>query len=176
MQILLIVFALYLFFEVSIQLFCVLFSTRYWIHGQHSAGFRDLLIHPVFGIEAVVDITNSWWQEWNGSDLFLHTTYEDLKAQPEKELKQILMHFGETDPDCQIIAQAVEFSSFENMQRMENDQEFSTAIFRPSDPSDPDSFKVRRGVVGGWVDYMSDQDIHVVERAMKRLKAPSSAH
>ena len=141
-----------------------------------SGTLSEMIDDPEFGIEAAVDIINSWWEEWNGSDLFLHLTYEDLTAQPEDKLTEVLMHVCETTPDRAIIARTVEFSSFENMQRMERDQQFSRGILRPSDLSDPDSFKVRRGVVGGWVDYMCDQDIHIVENAMKRLKAPSSVH
>ena len=38
------------------------------------------------------------------------------------------------------------------------------------DPGDPESFKVRRGVVGGFVDYLSDEDQRLIETANARLR------
>ena len=132
----------------------------------------QLLTDPVFGADATVDIINLWWDEWHDSDLFLHVTYEEMKASTAAALTRILVHFGIPDPDAELVARAVEFASFENMQDMERGRDISDKIIAPGDMSDPDSFKVRRGISGGYLDYMSDEDIAVVEKAMRRLKLP----
>ena len=43
--------------------------------------------------------------------------------------------------------------SFDNLKRREAGNFFATDRLRPVDQADPDSFKVRRGTVGGWRDY-----------------------
>lgn len=143
---------------------------------KFSGTISTLLVDPRLGVEATVDIINMWWEEWSQYDRFMHTSYETLHSQTENELARILTHFGESDPDENLVARAVEFAKFENMQRMEKSGEISDVVLTPTDAGDPDSFKVRRGVLGGYTDYMAAQDIHVTEKAMKRLKTPSSAH
>ena len=140
-----------------------------------SGNLSQLLVHPVLGAEATVDIINLWWDEWHEDDLFMHTTYENLKESTEVELVRILTHFGEASPDADFVAQAEKFASFENMQGIEKGQVISDKIIEPGDVGDPDSFKVRRGIQGGYLDYMSEQDIAVVEKAMNRLRLSPAA-
>jgi hypothetical protein len=44
----------------------------------------------------------------------------------------------------------------------------SSHRLRPGDASDPESFKVRRGVVGGYRDYLSPSDLAYIEARMAR--------
>ena len=139
-----------------------------------SGSISELIVDPVLGADAAVNIINSWWNELRQSDMFIHTSYENLTLQTEYELARILSHFGEPAPDMNIVAEAIQFSNFTNMQEMERDQKISDVILTPGDSDDPESFKVRRGIVGGYKDYMSEMDIFVIEYAMGNLKVPPS--
>lgn len=129
----------------------------------------EMLAHPVLGAAATVDILNRWWEEWHGSDRFHHLTYEALKESTAEELTSVLVHFGESEPDAGLVTAAVEFARFDNMQRMERENLVGDKILSPGDAKDPDSFKVRQGVVGGYRDVMTDADVAIVDDAMGEL-------
>ena len=49
------------------------------------------------------------------------------------------------------------------MRNAEVHDSFGHERLRPADPHNPESFKVRRGKVGGYVDYLSSEDIAYVD-------------
>jgi hypothetical protein len=55
------------------------------------------------------------------------------------------------------------------MQKLESNGSFQTAILAPSDPTDKNSYKVRKGKIGGYKDELSNLDIEYVESATKKL-------
>ena len=62
------------------------------------------------------------------------------------------------------IRAAVAFASFENMQKMEAGRTFwSSRRMLPRDPNNPQSFKVRRGKVGGYRDDFTAPEIRRIE-------------
>ena len=65
--------------------------------------------------------------------------------------------------------EALDFSRFENMQRLEAAGAFDSKILRPGDVRDPESFKVRRGKVGGYRDYLSAEDQEYAAEALTEL-------
>ena len=71
--------------------------------------------------------------------------------------------------DEQVLERSIEFASFENMKRMERAGEFSSGTLQPRDPGDAESYKVRRGIIGGYRQYLDGADIDFVETALERL-------
>jgi hypothetical protein len=55
---------------------------------------------------------------------------------------------------------AVDYGSFMNMRAMERGDTLQTGVLRPGNPDDPESYKTRRGIVGGFRDYLSQDQIH----------------
>jgi len=76
---------------------------------------------------------------------------------------------GETTPDMPIFEEALEFSRFENMQKLEAAGVFDSKILHPGDAHDPESFKVRRGKVGGYREYLSAEDLEYAADALMEL-------
>jgi hypothetical protein len=76
---------------------------------------------------------------------------------------------GESSPDANIFQEALEFSRFENMQKLEAAGAFDSNILHPGDVRDPESFKVRRGKVGGYREYLSAEDQQFAEAALTQL-------
>ena len=68
-----------------------------------------------------------------------------------------------------ILREAIEFSRFENMQKMEAAGAFDSKILRAGDVRDPESFKVRRGKIGGYREYLSAEDQLYAAKAIKKL-------
>ncbi len=118
----------------------------------------QLLRDKAFGIRAIVDTMNRWLKEFSRRKNFLLISYEALRADPKKTFPTVLAALGEASPDAEAFAHALAFSDFENMQKMEAAGAFDSKILKPGDVTDPESFKVRRGKIGGYREYLSEED------------------
>ena len=130
----------------------------------------DFVIRPESGIPRIVDFFNGWAKALAAHEDILIIRYEDMRKDLQASMKQVFEFVGTPGTDEQI-AQAVEFASMENMKKMEEKRVFwlSGARVKPGDKNNPDSFKVRRGKVGGYRDYFDDQQIEVIEQLMGKL-------
>jgi hypothetical protein len=93
-------------------------------------------------------------------------------------LADIIAFFG-AEVDHARIHHVVADSTFERMQEKEKAGEYASVygkILSPADPEQPDSFKVRKGVVGGYVDELSDDDIAYCDQIVERLNGLSGGH
>ncbi|AEG02039.1 sulfotransferase domain-containing protein [Methylomonas methanica] len=97
---------------------------------------------------------NTWAK--NGNHKRHHVlTYEMLHLDTKSELSNILRRIGVPVAD-ELVQQAVHLSSFEKMQEIEI--AFGHAGLMPAD-GDKEMLKVRKGKVGGYADYLSQDEI-----------------
>jgi hypothetical protein len=129
----------------------------------------DLLRDQRFGIRAIIQTMNKWMKMFAGRGNFQITKYESLRKEPTEAFRTFLEALGESAPDIPILTEALEFSRFENMQQMEAAGAFHSKILQPGDVRDPESFKVRRGKIGGFAEYFSPEDRRYASDAMKEL-------
>ena len=130
---------------------------------------KDCIVDPVFGAESTVAIINHWLDEWRGSDRFMVWNYEECRQDPEKHFSRII-EFADLGPVREdLLRESIEFASFDRMKKMEKQGEVNKVMLQPGDPQDPESFKVRRGVVGGYRDYLDDEDVRRIDEAAARL-------
>jgi hypothetical protein len=122
------------------------------------------------GIASMIEIMNGWLDEWSGRQNFLLVRYEDLQRAPEASFRALLKFLGEGEPDSDSFAHALEFSRFGNMKKMEAAGAFSSKILQATNVGDPESFKVRRGKVGGFADYLIGDDLACANEAMTKLE------
>ena len=99
-----------------------------------------------------------------GSGAFKVVRYEDLKAHPEQTLGGLLEFMG-TPATQEQVRDAIRFASYENMKQMEQRKvfRFSGGRLVPRDRANPDSYKVRRGRVGGYRDYSDDVQVAAID-------------
>jgi hypothetical protein len=131
----------------------------------------DLLRDRRYGIMSIIKTMNNWFAEFGRRKNFSLVHYESLRAAPEKNFRAILSTLGETEPDPEAFKHALQFSDFANMQRLEAAGVFDSKILRSRDVQNPESFKVRRGKVGGYRDYLSPEDQAFAADALKHLDA-----
>jgi glycosyltransferase involved in cell wall biosynthesis len=143
-------------------------ETPQWLK-QTSAG--ALLRDRRYGINAIIKTMNSWFAEFAHRQNFTLLRYEALRADPERNFRALLATLGETDLDPEAFRHALDFSDFNNMQRLEAAGVFDSKILRSRDVANPESFKVRRGKVGGFNDYLSPEDQVFAAEALKQLDA-----
>src|SRR5437660_7126893 len=129
----------------------------------------ELLRDKRFGIRGIVCAMNDWLDEFSGRKDFTIIRYEALRASPAEHFRDLLAVVGETTPDMSIFQEALEFSRFENMQKLEAAGVFDSKILHPGDVRDPESFKVRRGKVGGYREYLSAEDQEYAAEALMEL-------
>jgi hypothetical protein len=116
------------------------------------------------GLPTIIDFMNLWATLGPKYGDHHMVRYEDLRADPFPHFKSLsgFLGFDFTDDE---IREAIDFSSFDNMKKREAEN-FYDGDFRVSagDPDDSDSFKARRGVVGGYTDYFTDAQIETLSR------------
>ena len=136
---------------------------------EKSIGY--LLRDRRYGIMSIIKTMNNWFAEFARRKNFTLVHYEALRAAPEKNFRAILAKLGEASPDPEAFKYALEYSDFANMQRLEVAGVFDSKILRSRDVQNPESFKVRRGKVGGYRDYLSPEDQAFAADALKHLDA-----
>ena len=139
-----------------------------------SAEFRqktasEMLRDEKFGMGAIISTMNHWLHEFSERDNFTLVRYEALRGSPAEHFRDLLLVLGEPSPDANIFQEALEFSGFENMQKLEAAGAFDSNILHPGDVRDPESFKVRRGKIGGYREYLSAEDQQFAAEAMTKL-------
>jgi len=143
------------------------------LHGvdRGTSMFEFVMTAPV-GLPAIVDYLNRWAPLATGRDSFRMVRYEDLRARPEEGLAAVC-DFLRAPFTKEEVAEAVEFAAFENLKELERRNFFNNRRLTPRDPDDPDSFKVRRGKVGGYADYFDDEQVAAMETLVRDRLDPA---
>ncbi len=132
----------------------------------------DFIRSDKFGIKKVVTFYNIWHRNRHVPRDFLLLSYEEIHANAEAALAEALCFMGVDEIDPHMLKEAVAFASFDNMKKMEADGYFQDARMRPADVSDEESFKVRKGIAGGYKAYLSEVDIQYIDRTVEEIGCP----
>lgn len=136
-----------------------------------SGSLGDYAADPRFGLEKILLFHLDWLEQGPGCRGFIALRYEDLKANTAEELSRAARFLKRRQPSPDAVAAAVAAGSFERMRALEASGEgrerFGVRL-TPGDPQDPDSFKVRRGVIGGWRDYFDQQDLALARELLRK--------
>lgn len=138
---------------------------------EQQASMFEFVVHSPLGLPAICEYLNFWHRELDGWDRVYRLYYERLRAEPEREIAQ-LMGFLAQDFSSEDIAEAVAFTSFEALKRKERENFFHNSRLKAANVEDPDSYKVRRGKVGGYRDYFSDDELARIDRLVGERLAP----
>jgi hypothetical protein len=133
----------------------------------------DFVMDKDAGLPKIIEFMNLWASERERLKGFFLLRYEDLRARPEDTLKALLEFIG-TPGTEEEIREAVEFSSYENMKKMEQKKTFwlSGGRMVPKDRDDPNTYKVRRAKVGGYRDYFDDEQVERIEQLVDSTLSP----
>lgn len=129
----------------------------------------EILRDGVHGIAVMVRAMNEWMAELGHRTDCTLVRYEDLHREPAVQFRRVLAGLGDSKPAEPHFSAALQFSQFGNMRRMEASRTYDPQLLQPGDVNDPESYKVRRGKVGGYVDYLSAADLVYASAAVERL-------
>lgn len=124
----------------------------------------DFLMNPRYGLVRCVDFLNLWARDLDRVADLLVVRYEDLRAEPVKLLAEITTFLG-TEAPPEVIEQAVEHASVDNMRKLEtnNTSLLAGGRMKPGERGNVDSYKVRRAKVGGYRDYFEDEELAKID-------------
>lgn len=133
---------------------------RFW-----SGSIDAFARHPYIGIARIVALMNHLAREADKLNApFFH--YEDLSADPDAEFQRLLNAAGDVvEPD--LVREAIEYASFDNMRRMEQSGRYGKRL-KARRRHDPSSLKTRRGEIGAYTSELPDDTTGFVEDYLDR--------
>jgi alcohol sulfotransferase len=123
----------------------------------------DFVTDERLGLPVVIASLNRWAEIRARMSRVLLLRYEDLHADPVREMRRLVDFLGEPASDAELRA-AVEFARFESLRKREAEGFFKQEILRPGASGDPRSFKVRRGKAGGYREDFTAEQLAVLDR------------
>lgn len=98
---------------------------------------------------------------------FMRIRYEDMKADTFAEMQRVF-EFLDLAISEDNIRSAIDYASFKNMRKMEitGEGQIRTDVMSDRSLSDPSSFKVRKGSIGGYASELSPELIAFVDETV----------
>jgi len=126
----------------------------------YAGELTDFVRDPRFGIEKVVRWNLMWAQFARDGHGIALASYEALRAQGAALLGEIARHLG-ASPGAEALEAAWKAGAFDTMRARERSGDVARRdrhILGLRTPGDPNSAKVRRGVIGGYRDELTPAD------------------
>ncbi len=86
-------------------------------------------------------------------------------------MRKILNFMNLNETDKNNLLKAIDFSSFQNMRKMEKLNFFNDERLKPGDINNIGSYKTRKGKVKGYLEELSRKDIEYVDEKTKKLNS-----
>ncbi|MFA6012713.1 MAG: sulfotransferase domain-containing protein [Desulfobacteraceae bacterium] len=125
---------------------------------------KDFLQSPTDGLARYCDYLNSWAPAVQSGQVHV-LTYEMLHDDTEMVMADLLKFLG-IPMERTILQEAIRLSSFDAMKTVEKTKGM---LRRQAEPEDPEAFRMRKGKVGGSVEYLDQEDGDVVRRVSRQL-------
>ncbi|MFP3855447.1 MAG: sulfotransferase domain-containing protein [Anaerolineales bacterium] len=115
------------------------------------------------GMPDIIEYLNAWAAALRQHPRHLLLRYEDLHADPKSQLCRITEFIGESFEEA-AYDEAIHFASFEQLQKKERENFFGSRRLQARDLDNPESFKIRRGKIGGYRNELNEKQIAWVEQ------------
>jgi hypothetical protein len=138
-------------------------------NGMESYGgeLSDYISESIGSFDTIIKFYNIWAKNRHNVEDFLLVRYEDIHANPQKELQRTLEFLGIVGVSQEILDEAVELAAFDKLHQMEKSGTFDSYRLKTLDKKDKESYKTRKGKVGGYVEYLTQPEIEYLTDRMK---------
>jgi hypothetical protein len=130
---------------------------------EFTGNLPDFIRSSIGGIEGLVGFYNLWARNRNVPAKFEIITYEDLLADDRAVLQRCINLLGWPDRGDNLLTAVIDSGKFGKLRKLEAKNAFNDPRLAAGNVSDPESFKIRRGKAGGYVDYLSADDIAFID-------------
>lgn len=147
---------------------------RYPPHGSEVSAY-DFVMDENVGLPGIIDYLNLWAREAERIEDLLIIRYEDMRVDPAAALARVMAFVNGRPANAEAVEGAVEYSSVENMRKLEEKNVFWLAggRMKPGKKGDPNSYKVRRAKVGGYKDYFSEEEAAQIDELVAKTLSPA---
>jgi hypothetical protein len=128
----------------------------------------EFLHHHIGGIASLVDFYNIWAANRTYVREFHLLRYEEMHSDTIKTLQDLFSFLGLPNHGEQRLQLAIENSSFDRMRKKEKQSYYAGRYMEPPKDGDPEGFKVRRGKISGYKDYLSAEDINYLNDYLEK--------
>ncbi len=142
---------------------------NHWIENpidRNTVQMWDFVRYSDIGLPSLIEYQNTWVRNVQELEQGLLVKYEELRTEPVPTLLKITRLMGEDFSEEEVRA-AVEWGSFDNLQKLETSGTFSQGGMKLVNANDPSTFKVRRGKVGGYRDDFDPQQVAELEALVR---------
>lgn len=133
----------------------------------------DAYVRQGDDLAAYIQFYNDWHTHRHSAKALLVVRYEDMTLYTFQAIRRIA-DFLELSVTSTEINESINYASFRNMRKMEveGSVQVRTQVMSDRDVTNPESFKVRRGAVGGYKAALSPESIAFVDRTVLALLNP----
>jgi hypothetical protein len=142
---------------------------------KFSGSLSEFIRDEHHGIAKVVAFYQSWALNMDTPRKLLLLRYEELRKNPSLYLERVAAHFELPLSNSHALKKVVETYQFDNMQAMERSGGLRLRYggkLTPRDPADLSTYKVRKGIVGSYMQEMSAADVRYCDEIMQAMQCP----
>lgn len=145
------------------------FQKRFRRRGKaaYTGELDQFLGERIGGIQSLIAFYNAWAENRDVPEDLLVVRYEDIVADPTRELRRLLEFLGIDWLPDEIIEESVEFSRFEKLKKVELEGQLNHQSLKTNDAENPEASKVRRGKPGGYVDYLTSVQVADLDQTIQ---------
>jgi hypothetical protein len=142
---------------------------------QPSLSLDEFAKDKIHGLKAILSFMSFWKKNISYMSNAVICDYQDIHRDPREILRQL---FSKVQIEVQdsTLTDAIDFASFKNMQIREASGENNHVATSTKTPTDPESFKTRKGKMGGYRDYMSVELIDQISGVIEHWPDPLFNH
>lgn len=141
-------------------------------NSEYHGSISDFIRGRRGGIDTIIAYLNEWAKASTMPKDFLIIKYEDLHSDPLAELKRVFRFIELGDIEEDLLKEAIEFASFRNMRKIEKSKELNASELSPTNEQDTQTYKTRKGQVGGYLEELNEEDIAYLEDKIKSGLSP----
>ena len=144
-------------------------------HQDYDGSLSEFIRDDRYGIRKILRFHEIWYKNRDVPADFMVVKYEDLHSAPLDTMKALLDFLGRKRTDEQKLREIIGFYQFENMHKLEKQGYFKKSlkgVLSPKDVNDEDSYKTRKGKVGGYREYFSEEDLEYCHWVMQEFPNP----
>ena len=143
------------------------------ISSEYKESLSTFIRDPCLGLEKIIVFNLAWLESGPNLDYpFASIQYERLMNSPLAGVDSMVCWLCPKRVfEADQLKRVVDESSFSAMQKQERDGVLGKkygSILSPADPTNQESFKVRRGVIGGYRDYFTSDDLSFADQLLSQ--------